>query len=109
MTTSRAQLLEQEAKLPPAGTVTDIFISHTCDTITWYFSFATTPLPTRGIAILFVNAEKQIYKSFREVNNAALLYNLGQPECRASFTASVGMAGPEAVNSTCVSCVEASG
>ncbi|KAK5725860.1 Golgi transport complex subunit 4 [Elasticomyces elasticus] len=104
-TTSRAQLLEQEAQLPPTGAVRDIFVSHTCDTITWYFEFATKPLPTRGIAILFVNAEKKIYKSYREVNNAALLYNLGQPECQPNFTVSVGNQGPAAINATCKSCV----
>ncbi|KAK5119479.1 hypothetical protein LTR85_007579 [Meristemomyces frigidus] len=103
MTTSRAQLLQQVAKLPPTGTVTDLFISHTCDTITWYFEFGTAPLPTRGIAILFVNSEKKIYKAYREVNNAALLYNIGKPECASNFTATVGNMGPKPSNSTCKS------
>ncbi|TKA77148.1 hypothetical protein B0A55_04106 [Friedmanniomyces simplex] len=81
---------------PPTGTVTDLFISYTCDTITWCFDFATTPLPTRGIAILFVNAERQIYRAYREVNSAAVLWNLGRPECRAGFTVLVGDQGLEA-------------
>ncbi|KAK6388583.1 hypothetical protein LTR65_007739 [Meristemomyces frigidus] len=106
MTTSRAQLLQQEAKLPPTGKVTDLFISHTCDTITWYFEFGTTPLPTRGIAILFVNAEKKIYKAYREINSAALLYNVGRPECTSNWTATVGDTGPVSSNSTCKSCLE---
>lgn len=101
MTTSRAELLEQEANLPPTGDVRDIFVSHTCDTITWYFEFDTTPLPTRGIAILFVNEDKKIYKSYREVNSAALLYNLGQPECQSDWTVSVGLSGPEPTEASC--------
>ena len=101
MTHSRKELLKQEAKLPPTGEVKDLFISHSCDTITWYFEFATKPLPTRGIAILFVNAEHKVYKSYREVNSAALLYNLGQPECDSNFTVSVGAAGPEPTEAFC--------
>ena len=77
MTHSRAELLKQEAKLPSTGAVRDIFVSHTCDTMTWYFEFETTPLPTRAIANLFVNADGKIYKSDREVNSAALLCNCG--------------------------------
>ncbi|KAK5132776.1 hypothetical protein LTR08_008661 [Meristemomyces frigidus] len=100
MTTSRAQLLEQEAKLPPTGQITDLFISHTCNTITWYFDFGTTPLPTRGIAILFVNADKKIYKAYREVNSGAILYNVGA----LNWTVTVGAAGPVPSNSTCKSC-----
>lgn len=103
MTHSRKELLKQEAKLPPTGAVKDLFIGHTCDTITWYFQFATKPLPTRGIAILFVNAEHEVYKSYREVNSAALLYNLGQPECASNFTEpSVGNAGPQPTEASCV-------
>lgn len=101
MTHSRAELLKQEAKLPPTGKVTNLFIGHTCDTITWYFEFGTTPLPTRGIAILFVNEEKKVYKSYREVNSAALLSNLGQPECEKNFTVSVGDKGPGFVEGSC--------
>jgi len=105
MTHNRTQLLQQEAKLPPTGTVTNLFISHTCDTITWYFEFATTPLPTRGIAILFINAKKRIYKAYREINSAAVLWNLGQPECRENFTVAVGQEGPGFVNDTRRSCL----
>ncbi len=101
MTHSLKELLKQEAKLPPTGTVKDLFISHGCDTITWYFEFATKPLPTRGIAIFFVNAERKVYKAYREVNSAALLYNLGQPECEANFTVSVGDAGPAPTEAFC--------
>ncbi|KAK3628162.1 hypothetical protein LTR56_018774 [Elasticomyces elasticus] len=106
ITTSRAQILAQEAGLPPAGEVTDIFISHSCDTITWYYEFPTTPLPIRVIAILFVNADKQIYKAYRELNSAAVLWNIGKPECQSNFLVTVGNAGPEPVNSTCKSCLQ---
>lgn len=105
MTTSRAQLLQQEAKLPPTGVFTDLFISHTRNTISWYFEFGTTPLPMRGIAILFVNSDKKIYRAYREVNNAALFYNIGKPECASNWTATVGGTGPNPSNSTCRSCL----
>jgi hypothetical protein len=104
MTTSLSELLQQEAKLPATGTVTDLFISHTCNTITWYFEFETTPLPTRGIAILFVNDEKKVTKSYREVNSGAVLWNLGKPECQANFTVSIGDEGPEGVVEPGCSC-----
>ena len=105
MTRTRAELLEQEAKLPPIDSVTNLFIAHNCDTITWYFSFATTPLPTRGIAILFVNKQKKIYKSFREVNSAAVLWNIGKPECQSNFTVLQGSEGLKEVDSTCSTCL----
>lgn len=101
MTHSRKQLFKQEAKLPGFVEVKDLFIGHTCETVTWYFEFETTPLPTRGIAILFVNAERKIYKAFREVNSGAVLYNLGQPECESNFTVSVGDGGPEPIVASC--------
>ena len=94
-THSRAQLLNQDQNLPTTGPVKSLFVSHTCDTITWYFEAETTPLPTRGILILFVNEEKKIYKRYREANSAALLYNLGQPECESNFTVSVGSKVPQ--------------
>jgi hypothetical protein len=72
MTHSLHQLLKQEAKLPPTGAVKDLFFSHTCDTITWYFELATKPLPTRGIAIFAVNADRKFYKAYREVKLCGL-------------------------------------
>ena len=85
--------------------MTDLFIGHSCDTITWYFEFHTTPLTTRGIAILFVNEDKKIYKAYREVNSGAVLYNLGQPECESNFTVSVGNDGPAPIEASCSSAV----
>jgi hypothetical protein len=87
--------LQQTAQLPAAGPVKTLFLSHTCCTITWYFELATTPLPIRGINIIFVNEEKKIVKAYWEVNSGALLWNLGKPECQANFTVSVGKEGIE--------------
>ncbi|KAH9810523.1 hypothetical protein Tdes44962_MAKER10416 [Teratosphaeria destructans] len=107
LTHSRAQLLQQEAELPAVGTIKDLFISHSCDTITWYWEFATTPLPTRGIAILFVDGEsRRIYKAYREVNSAVVLWNLGRPECEADFTVpAVGDQGPAFERDGCGGCL----
>jgi hypothetical protein len=101
MTHSLRELLKQEAKLPPTGAVKALFVSHSCHTITWYFEFATKPLPTRGIAIFSVSEERKVYKAYREVNSAALRYNLGQPECASNFTVSVGSAGPAPTEAFC--------
>lgn len=102
MTTSLSQLLQQESKLPAVGTVKDLFIANNCHTITWYFEFATKPLPTRGIAILFVDREtRKIWKSYRESNIGATLVAQGKPECKGGFTTSVGREGPEPGRSSC--------
>lgn len=74
-------MVSQESADPPVPGVKDLFIGHNCETITWYFEFEMEPLPVRGIAILFVNDERKIYKTYREVNNGALMANSGYPQC----------------------------
>lgn len=102
MTHSLAELLRQEAKLPAVGTVKDLFVAHNCETITWYFEFATKPLPTRGIAILFVDGTtRKIWKSYREANVGATLVALEKPECKKDFQARVGHEGFQPGRSNC--------
>ncbi|CAK4024623.1 Hypothetical predicted protein [Lecanosticta acicola] len=102
MTRTRAELLEQEKKLPAVATVTDLFIANTCDVVTWYFEFGTIPLATRGIAILFVDlATKKIWKAYREVNVGAVLTNQGNPECKSDFSVSTGKEGVWPTSSSC--------
>lgn len=108
MTHSRSELLEQEKQLPAVPTVNDLFISNTCDTITWYFEFGTVPLATRGIAILFVDLEsRKIWKAFREVNVGAILTNQGNPECKSNFPVSTGKEGVVPGRSSCSSTCQA--
>ncbi|KAK4498295.1 hypothetical protein PRZ48_010953 [Zasmidium cellare] len=101
LTHSLPQLLEQESRLPAVGSVKDLYIAHNCETITWYFEFATKPLPTRGIAILFVGENRRIWKAYREANVGATLVAMGRPECRGDFGWSVGREGVEGGRSGC--------
>lgn len=100
--------IEQESTVPAVPAMKTIFMSHTCDTITWYWEFLTKPWPTRGIVILFVNLDsRKIYKTYREVNVGALLLNQGNPECEipaTNWTTSVGTEGLKKEESGCQAC-----
>ncbi|KAF2211301.1 hypothetical protein CERZMDRAFT_98611 [Cercospora zeae-maydis SCOH1-5] len=99
------EMLEQEAAVPAVPSVSTIFVSNTCDTITWYWEFTTKPYPTRGIVILFVNLQsRKIYKTYREANIGAVLANQGNPECRtpaSNWTIEVGTEGLQKEESGC--------
>ncbi|KAF2173968.1 hypothetical protein M409DRAFT_16237 [Zasmidium cellare ATCC 36951] len=102
LTHSLPELLDQESRLPAVGTVKDLYVAHNCEMITWYFEFATKPLPTRGIAILFVNRKtRKIWKAYREANVGATLVAQGRPECKGDFGWSVGREGVEGGRSGC--------
>ncbi|PPJ60083.1 hypothetical protein CBER1_07565 [Cercospora berteroae] len=58
------EMLKQEAAVPAVPSVNTIFVSNTCDIISWYWEFTTKPYPTRGIVILFVNLQlRKLYKN----------------------------------------------
>ncbi|KAM3414389.1 hypothetical protein BST61_g11030 [Cercospora zeina] len=99
------EMLEQEAAVPAVPSVNTIFVSNTCDTITWYWEFTTNPYPTRGIVILFVNLKsRKIYKTYREANIGAILANQGYPECEtpaSNWTIEVGTEGLRKEESSC--------
>lgn len=69
--------------------MTTLNIYYTCTVITWRYQINLRPLPVRGITIFIVNQAKQIETGYYELNNGALLYNLGRPECQANWTVSV--------------------
>lgn len=71
--------------------INNIFVSHSCDTITWYWEFLTEPWPIRGISIIFVDLEtRKVVKTYREANVGTLLRLSGSPECQTNFTVSKG-------------------
>ncbi|KAF7197329.1 hypothetical protein HII31_01139 [Pseudocercospora fuligena] len=89
-----AELIAQEGSFGVVPEINNIFVSHSCDTITWYWEFLTEPWPTRGMSIIFVDLEsKKVVKTYREVNVGALLKDSGSPECRSNFTVSKGHDG----------------
>lgn len=101
-TRSRADLLSELGSFPPFADIKTLFVGHNCDTITWYFEFE-RQLPTRGIAIWFVdNRVKKIWKGYRESNVGATLASIGNPECdKERFKISVGKEGIEPGSSDC--------
>ncbi|KXS94301.1 hypothetical protein AC578_6786 [Pseudocercospora eumusae] len=88
------ELIAQEGSFGVVPGINNIFVSHSCDTITWYWEFLTEPWPTRGISIIFVDlASRKVVKTYREANVGALLRDSGSPECQSNFIVSKGNDG----------------
>ncbi|KAF2764387.1 hypothetical protein EJ03DRAFT_355833 [Teratosphaeria nubilosa] len=75
--TTRAQALEQTSHLGHIPEPKTLYVAHVCDAIFWYFEYEREPLPVRNFGVFFVNEDKKVYKTYRELNSAAALINFG--------------------------------
>ncbi|USW47329.1 hypothetical protein Slin15195_G006480 [Septoria linicola] len=93
LNTTNTHTLNQYLKVHkiPEPAYETLFLSHTCDTITWYSvgwmgPNPATRLPIRRMKILFVDLEDGRYtKVYNEQNSAAMLYAMGSPECEPGW------------------------